>query len=65
MSTLSHILGCHTPEKAHISMETEEWQLFCVSLVEDGGLWDDTAGLYHPVENFFLGESFTPRLVGA
>lgn len=37
MSKLSHTLGCHTPEKAHISMETEEWQLFCISLMEDEG----------------------------
>lgn len=53
MSTLSHTLRCHTPEKAHISMETEERQLFCSSLVEDGGFWDGRGGWYHFVEKCF------------
>lgn len=61
MSVLSHTSGCHTPEKAHISMETEEWQLFCILLVEDRGcyLMSEVGGII--LLKCFSWKKFHPR----
>lgn len=61
MSTLSHTSGCHTPEKSHISMETEEWQLFCISLVRRWEVvgWQRCMASY--CWSFFSRKKFYPR----